>query len=138
MYKIQCNSSSNRSPYRIQCNSSSNRSPYRIQCTSSSNRSPYRIQCNSSSNRSPYRIQYNSSSNWFQNLLFTKRTKSLGSKWTELQNTTHTVEHMMCVKNGLLTSSAAISGVILSMNSASVPTLAASLYDAISYSVVIM
>ena len=34
---IQCNSSSNRSPYRIQCNSSSNRSPYRIQCNSSSN-----------------------------------------------------------------------------------------------------
>ena len=63
MVKIQCNSSSNRSPYRIQCNSSSNRSPYRIQCNSSSNRSPYRIQCNSNSNRSPYRIQCNSSSN---------------------------------------------------------------------------
>ena len=62
-YRIQCNNNSNRSPYRIQCNNSSNRSPYRIQCNSSSNRSPYRIQCNSSSNRSPYRIQCNSSSN---------------------------------------------------------------------------
>ena len=37
---VQCNSSSNRSPYRIQYNSSSNRSPYRIQCNSSSNRPP--------------------------------------------------------------------------------------------------
>ena len=59
LYRIQCNSSSNRSPYSIQCNSSSNRSQYRIQCNSSSNRSPYRIQYNSSSNRSPH----NSSSN---------------------------------------------------------------------------
>ena len=33
----------------------------------------------------------------------------------------------------VLTKSAAMSGVILSMNSASVPALAASLYDAISY-----
>ena len=30
--------------------------PYRIQCNSSSNRSLYRIQCNSGSNKSPYRI----------------------------------------------------------------------------------
>ena len=44
-YRIQYNSSPNRSPYRIQCNNNSNRSPYRIQCTNNSNRSPYRIQC---------------------------------------------------------------------------------------------
>ena len=56
VYRIQCNSSSNRSPYRtcVYANTGwysvivSNRSPYRIQCNSSKGSgSPYRIQCNS-------------------------------------------------------------------------------------------
>ena len=62
------------------------------------------------------------------NLLNSERTESFSSKRTQLQGLgSH--DHMWV---GLLTSSAATSVVILSMNSASVPDLAASLYEDMS------